>query len=175
VLDMSTTSIPWGRLALAQKEKRRIPKEWGLDERGEPCDDPVLIRGLHPIAGPKGSGLAMLIDVFASLFAGMAWGPHIVQMYGQLDRPRGLGHFVAAWDIGALGDPAAFGKAVDAMIAELTSLSPAEGHEQVYFPGQIEAITYRRRSQEGIPVEPGLLDELHALGERLGVPPPVYR
>ncbi len=174
VLDMSTTSIPWGNLALAQKEGRKIPPTWGLDAGGEPCDDPPRIRGLHPIAGPKGSGLAMIIDTFSNLFGGMAWGPHIVQMYGQMERRRGLGHFFAAWDIGAMDESAGFLHQMDAMIDELHSLPTAPGHERVRYPGEIEALTTRRRAEEGIPVEPGLAKELDDLGERLGIAKPIY-
>ena len=175
VLDMSTTSIPWGNLALALKEGRSIPPEWGFDGEGKPCEDPARIRGLHPIAGAKGSGLAMMIDVFADVLAGMAWGPHIVQMYGEMDRRRGLGHFVAAWDIAAVQDPAAFQRNVDGMIEELHALPPAAGHDRVYYPGEIEALETRRRTRNGIPVEPGLAGELDALAARTGIAPPRRR
>lgn len=70
ILDMATTSVPFGKLALAKAEGRPIPAEWGIDAQGHPTTDPNNVVGLHPIAGPKGSGLAAVIDVFSNLFVG---------------------------------------------------------------------------------------------------------
>ncbi|NLF01501.1 MAG: Ldh family oxidoreductase [Anaerolineales bacterium] len=169
VLDMATTSIPYGKVALAQIEGRPIPSDWGFDGEGHPTTDPRRIAGLHPIAGHKGSGLAMVIDIFCSVLTGMAWGPHINRMYIDLDEPRKLGHFVMALDIGRLMEPALFRQRLGEMLREFRELPPAEGVERVYYPGEIEGLRAEERRRDGIPIEPGLWWELHALGERLGV------
>ena len=172
VLDMATTSIPYGKVVLAQREGRPIPEDWGFDADGKPTTDPSRIAGLHPVAGPKGSGLAMVIDIFSSLFSGMAFGPHIVPMYGDMERPRKLGHFISAWDIGRFVDKADFIRRLDAMIEELHAIPAAEGFDRVLFPGEIEAIRAEERMRQGVPLEEGLLDELSGLGARLGIPFP---
>ena len=99
VVDMATTTIPYGKIALAAIERKPVPEHWGADVDGHPTTDPSRVVGLHPVGGPKGSGLAMAIDIFGSVLAGAAWGPHIVRMYGDPESPRGLGHFFAAWDV----------------------------------------------------------------------------
>ena len=169
LLDMATTTVSWGKLILAQKEGRKVPSEWGLDEQGRPCDDPSRIRGLHPIAGPKGSGLAMVIDILSNLLAGMAFGPHVTGMYGELDRPRGLGHFLVAWDIARFIPLARFIEGVDRMIRELHDLPPAPGSVAVRYPGAIEGLRRRERERDGIPLEAGVFRELEELGQRHGV------
>ena len=80
VLDMATTSTAFGKIALAAVEGQPIPDTWALDADGNPTTDPAAVAGMHPFAGPKGSGLAMVIDIFCSLLAGMPWGPHINRM-----------------------------------------------------------------------------------------------
>jgi len=169
ILDMATTSIPWGKLALAQKEGRKVPPDWGVDEHGKPCEDPSLIRGLHPIAGPKGSGLAMVVDVLSNLFSGMAFGPHIVKMYGDMESPRGLGHFLSVWDIERFVPLDEFRRRMGEMIDELHRLPPAAGFERVLYPGEVEFFTREKREREGIPIEPGLYAELLELGRSSGV------
>ena len=84
---------PWPR-----PRASRSPTEWGFDADGKPTTDPHAIAGMHPIAGPKGSGLAMIIDIFCSVLSGMPWGPHINAMYGEMDRPPRVGAFIAALD-----------------------------------------------------------------------------
>ena len=172
ILDMSTTSIPYGRIALAKTEGKPIPPEWGFDEEGRPNTDPNRIAGLHPIAGPKGSGLAMVIDIFCSVLSGMPWGPHINAMYGQMDEPRKLGHFVMAIDIKRLMPLDLFKQRLGEMLQEFSAIPPADGFDRVYYPGQIEGERRQRRGVEGIPIDPGLYQELQGVGKRFGVPFP---
>jgi ureidoglycolate dehydrogenase (NAD+) len=175
VLDMATTSIPYGKIALAQTEGQPIPDTWGFDAQGNPTTDPHAIAGLHPIAGPKGSGLAMVIDIFCSVLSGMPWGPHINAMYGEPDQPRKLGHFVMALDVERLMPLEAFKRRLGDMLREFGALPPAEGFDRVYYPGQIEGLRQAQRAAEGIPLDPGLYAELAGLGERFGVPWPPQR
>ena len=169
VLDMATTSIPYGKIVLAQKEGMSIPDDWGFDEEGKPTDDPWAVQGLHPAAGPKGSGMAMVIDIFSNLFPGTAFGPHIVKMYGEMEKKRNLGHFLNAWDITAFVPYDSFIERIDSMIKELHQVKPAEGFDAVYYPGEIEALRMQERRASGIAIEDGLYGELEELGRRLGV------
>ena len=172
LLDMATTLAAWGKVALARIEGKPIPADWGMDAEGKPTTDPNAIAGLHPFGGSKGSGLAMIIDIFCSILAGMPWGPHINQMYGQMDQPRKLGHFVMAIDVRRLLPLELFKSHLGAMLEEFSALPPADGFNRVYYPGQIEGMNRERRRKEGLPIDPGLYAELTELGERFGVPFP---
>lgn len=170
ILDMSTTSIPYGKIALAKTENKPIPSDWGFDEHGNPTTDPEKIAGLHPIAGPKGSGLAMIIDIFSSILSGMPWGPHVNAMYGQLNEPRKLGHFIMALDIDKLMPLDLFKRRLREMLREFNALPPAKGFDRVYYPGQRAGERLQRRRVKGIPIDPGLYQELEELGQKLNVP-----
>jgi ureidoglycolate dehydrogenase (NAD+) len=172
MLDMATTSIPYGKIAVAQTEGKPIPPDWGLDEDGNPTTDPNKVVGLYPIAGPKGSGLAMIIDIFCSILTGMAWGPHINRMYVDMDQPRKLGHFVMALDIKRFMPLDVFKRRLAEMNAELTSMPPAQGFSRVYYPGQVEGEKRAARRVQGIPIDPGLWQELEGLSTRFGIPFP---
>lgn len=172
MLDMSTTGVAYGKVALAAVEGRTIPEHWGLDADGNPTTNPKAIAGLHPAAGYKGSGLAMVIDIFCSLLAGMPWGPHINRMYAEMEAPRHLGHFLMAIDVNRFLPLAHFKQHLGEMLQELTALEPAADFDQVCYPGQIEGLHRAQRRAEGIPIEPGLADELAALGRRYQVPLP---
>ena len=169
LLDMATSSIPYGKVALAAVEGKSIPDTWALDAEGNPTTDPNAVAGLHPVAGPKGSGLAMVIDIFCSMLAGMPWGPHINQMYAEMDGRRQLGHFLMAIDVSKFMPLATFKRNLAEMLDEFTSLEPAAGFDRVYYPGQIEGRRREQRRAEGIPVDPGLAEELAGLGQRFGV------
>ena len=170
ILDMATTSIPYGKIAMAKTEGTAIPSDWGFNSEGNPTTDPNAIAGLHPIAGPKGSGLAMIIDIFSSVLSGMPWGPHVNAMYGELDNPRKLGHFVMAIDVNRFMPLAIFKERLREMLGEFGDLPPADGFSQVYYPGQIEGLRREKRLVEGIPIPPGLFNELLELGKQYNVP-----
>jgi ureidoglycolate dehydrogenase (NAD+) len=93
-------------------------------------------------------------------------------MYGELDEPRKLGHFVMAWDVKRWMPLDTFKRRLGEMLEEFGQLPPAEGFEQVYYPGQIEGLQREQRRVEGIPIDPGLYQELAGLGQRFGVPFP---
>lgn len=172
VLDMATSAIPYGKIALAKVEGKPIPADWALDADGNPTTDPAAAAGLHPIAGPKGSGLAMVIDIFSSILAGMPFGPHINQMYAEMDEPRKLGHFIMALDVRRMMPLEVFQQTLHAMLNEFTALDPAEGFDRVFYPGEIEGLRREQRRAEGVPIDPGLREELTELGQRFNVPFP---
>jgi ureidoglycolate dehydrogenase (NAD+) len=172
MLDMATTSIPYGKIAVAQTEGKPIPPDWGLDEDGNPTTDPNKVVGLYPIAGPKGSGLAMIIDIFCSILTGMAWGPHINRMYIDMDQPRKLGHFVMALDIKRFMPLDVFKRRLGEMNNELNTMPPAQGFSRVYYPGQVEGERRMARRAQGIPIDPGLWQELEGLSARFNIPFP---
>jgi ureidoglycolate dehydrogenase (NAD+) len=110
----------------------------------------------------------MMIDIFCSLFLGLPFGPHIVKMYGDMDRHRRLGHVFAVWDISRFVALDEFRSRIGTMIDELHSVPPAEGAGQVLFPGELEGRRRKDRSLRGVPIESGLAAELRDLGDRSG-------
>ena len=169
MVDMATTTIPYGKVALAAVENKMIPDDWGVDADGNATNDPNQVVGLHPASGPKGSGLAMAVDIFGSLLAGMPWGPHIQRMYGDLDSPRRLGHFFAAWDVSRFVPLDRFKRTLGEMCDELNAQSPAPEFKRVCYPGQLESERRKLNAAEGIALDSGLYDELAELGRSVDV------
>lgn len=169
VLDMATTSVPYGKVEVAKVEGKPIPDNWARDEDGNKTTDPNQVVGLYPIAGPKGSGLAMIIDILGGVLAGMPWGPNVTQMYKEMDKPRKLGHLFIGIDVKRFMPVETFRVNLKGMLDELSSQEPAEGFDRVLYPGQLEGERRERRKIKGVPIDTGLYEELRQLGESLGV------
>ena len=172
ILDTATTSIPYGQIEVAAREGKSIPPDWAVDADGNPTTDPASVVGLHAAAGPKGSGLAMVIDILGSLLSGMPWGPHINQMYREMESPRKLGHFFVAIDVEKFLPVASFKANLGDMLSELTGMLPADGFDRVMYPGQPEGLRRAESQERGLSVAPGLRAELEQLGARFGVTMP---
>ncbi len=175
VLDMATGAVAWGKIFLAQQEKRRIPTTWALDRSGLPTDDPdaAADHGLiQPFGGYKGYGLSLLIDLLTGVLSGGGFSTHVRTLYQELETPSQVAQTCAALRIDAFMPLEEFCRRVDAIIDEMRSCPTAPGVERVFVPGEIEEETERRRRAEGIPLRAALQEELRSLGAQLGVAAP---
>src|SRR5262249_21207803 len=110
VFDMATSEAAMGKIRLAAKAKEPIPDNWAVTQHGTPTTDATeAIAGmLLPAGGPKGFGLAFVIDLICGLLSGGAWGPGVQPLYGEFTTPYDCSHFFMAIDIAHFGDPDAF-------------------------------------------------------------------
>src|SRR5699024_875433 len=95
ILDMATSQVAYGKILNARERNETIPKNWWLDDKGQPTDDPESVRALQSIAGPKGYGLALAVDVLSGILTNSPFGLQIPP-FQDFEKPRGLGHFFIA-------------------------------------------------------------------------------
>ena len=69
-----------------------------VDEKGVPVTDPHKVNALVPMAGAKGYGLMMLVDVFSGVLLGVPFGKHVSSMYHDLSEGRGMGQLLIVMD-----------------------------------------------------------------------------
>jgi ureidoglycolate dehydrogenase (NAD+) len=162
VIDLSTTHAAWGKVLVARQENKPIPPDWGVDKDGKATTDPHQVVGLAPTGAHKGYALAAMVEILCAHLAGVPFGLHVTKMYGELDKPRNLGHFMLALDVSRYTDPQTFA----AQLAAFAAGAHAEGG---LAPGDPERMTAERRRREGIPLG-STVDELNALAQELGVP-----
>ena len=163
IIDMSTTHVAWGKILVARQEGKPIPADWGVDKEGKPTTDPNAVVGLAPTGAHKGYALAMMVEILCAQLAGVPFGRHVTKMYGELDKPRNLGHFMLALEVKRFTDHTSFLTQIDLFLQEIRG-------EGALAPGDPERLTAERRRREGIPLGT-TLDELNALARELGVPP----
>lgn len=161
VMDLSTTHVAWGKILVARQERKPIPPDWGVDQDGKPTTDPHAVVGLAPTGGHKGYALAMMVEILCAQLAGVPFGRHVTKMYGELEKPRNLGHFMLALDVGRFTDPGLFLSQIEFFANEMRG-------EGALAPGDPERQSAERRRREGIPLG-STLQELNALAGALGV------
>ncbi|NOY42729.1 MAG: Ldh family oxidoreductase [Planctomycetes bacterium] len=168
-LDMATSITPWNSIMNAVTDQAEIPLGWGVDAAGQDTTDASKVTAVYPFGGYKGSGLGLLIDVLCAMLGGAPIGPDIPAMYGDLTQRRMLGGLVGVIDIGRFVNPTLFRQRIGDLVQRWTTLPTVEGQDQVLFPGQPEIETCKRRLREGIPVSPGVLEELKQSAQQLGI------
>jgi L-2-hydroxycarboxylate dehydrogenase (NAD+) len=177
VLDMATSIVPIGRVALRQKAGQAIPKGWGINARGELTQDPAeIINGgaLLPLGGPaelrgyKGFGLSLLVDLLSGVLAGAAFGKGVG--HPAEHRQAGIGHFFAAIKIENFRPVDYFKDEMDEYIRELKSTRKLPGQERIYIHGEKEFEQAERYEKEGVPLLREVVDSLEEAGNAAGVP-----
>ena len=171
VLDMTPSAAALGKLILAQKLGKSIPLGWALDADGNPTTDPGAGRAgsLIPIGGPKGSGLAIVVDILSGILSGSGFGPHLHDLYEDLEHPQGIGHFLGAINISSFIDPAVFRASVSQMSREIKHLRRAPGVEEIFLPGERSLRRREKNLREGISLPDAVTAELRDLGKPYGI------
>jgi ureidoglycolate dehydrogenase (NAD+) len=168
LLDMSTAAVALGKVMAAKDAGRDIPEGWAIDTNGNPATDPHKVAALLPMAGAKGSGLSLMIEMLTSVLAGNAViGPVLTGT-----KKGGFNGLVLAIDPVAFGAPEAFSAEVTLLANAIHSLEPAQGNDKVFLPGERSAQTGRDRAENGIPLAVGTAQRLATKAKALGVPVP---
>lgn len=158
ILDMAIAEASWGKIETLGMYGLPIPGSWALDAAGESTTSASDSKTLMPAAGARGSGLGFLCSALTSALIGRRTPIH------KVENPFGPGsdHFFQAIDPSHFGDPARFLKEIDATIADIRALTPAEGVDQVRVAGELEWERSEQWRSAGIPLH---RTHVAALGE----------
>jgi len=161
-LDMATSAVAAGKIALAVARNEQIPRGWIIDAQGRHTTDPRDYRkggALLPLGGSegyKGSGLAAMVEVLCGLLTGLGFG---VEPTGR----HNDGCFMAVFNVAAFRPLKDFRKEVAEFARYLKSTPTSEGSQGVFYPGEIEYLREQERRKSGIEVEDATWDKLRAL------------
>jgi LDH2 family malate/lactate/ureidoglycolate dehydrogenase len=176
LLDMATSVVDKGKIQLMAKEgQKTIPFGWALDAEGRDTQEvgAVLNGGMMlPVGGPKGYGLALVVEILSAMLSGADFGPHLGNMYTDFTRPQNAGHFFAALDISGFVPPVAFYSRMERLADELRAVPRREDCPEILMPGEIESRCEARYRVQGIPIEPAVLAEITRIAVSFGVEPP---
>ncbi|MDA8215990.1 MAG: Ldh family oxidoreductase [Dehalococcoidales bacterium] len=172
VLDMATSAVSRGRIILAASRGEKIPLGWAVDRDGKPTEDAAEgVKGfVMPMAGYKGYGLSLLVDILCGTLTGAAFGPHVGSLYEEFSRGQDVGTMFGAFQVSRFMPAERFKARVDQEICEIKSCRLAEGSERIYLPGEIEFEKKQTRLREGIPLDLVRMAEFSDIGKELGVP-----
>src|SRR5712671_5690990 len=168
VLDMATSVVSMGKLNQAKRTGEPIPAGWALDKDGKPTTDSQAAHVPLPMAGPKGSGLSLMIECVTSLVAANPLLAESLEGTPEGRRHRQNG-FVMAIDLAQFGDPENFRREVDRLVNALKALPVDPEAGEILMPGERGRRTFESRTRNGIPIPRAIHDELQALANRLGV------
>ncbi|KAK1468623.1 malate/L-lactate dehydrogenase [Colletotrichum melonis] len=172
ILDMAPSVAARGKIYKAKRRGEKIPLDWALDAEGRPTDDPTAALGgvMLPMGGPKGSALAIMMDVFSGVFSGSAFAGHVTNPYDP-SKPADVGHFLVAIKPDLFMSLDDFRERMDYLYQRVVGSDKAAGVDRIYFPGEIEQLQQQEREKTGIPLVQAEIDALNEEATKVGAKP----
>lgn len=143
-VDMALSAAAMGKIRNAAAEGRPIPQGWATDRDGAATTDPdAAIAGmLLPAAGPKGFGLAFMIDLLCGGLSGGGIGAEVRPLFGMLEKPYGSANLFMAINVDHFQPLREFAARAGQAVSAVASIRRAPGVERIYAPGEL---AYHRR------------------------------
>lgn len=140
IFDCACSTVAEGKIINARNAGKEIPQGWAVDINGKPTTDPAeALKGfILPAGGPKGYGLAVIMEILSGVLTNSATGTHLTSIYADVDKSQNCGNFFTAIKIDAFDDINAFKTRMDAYIRDMKNSKCAEGVSEIYMPGEIE-------------------------------------
>ena len=176
VLDMATSIVPLGKIAVYKKTGQSIPEGWAIDKDGALTQDPSeMINGgaLLPLGGPelmrgyKGYGLSMLVDLLSGVLGGAAFGQKVGKP-GK-DGNADVGHFFAALKIENFRPVDYFKADMDDYIRTIKASPKQPGQEQIFIHGEKEDALTEKFMIDGLPLLDEIVQALEKAGQQAGI------
>jgi len=170
VVDMANTGVARGKIYLARQKRQPIPPGWAIDINGVPTTDPqAAIDGIIlPMAEHKGYAIAMMVDVLSGVLTGSGFLSQVHSPYKTAEKSN-CGHLMIALDIAQIQPLAEFNARMERYIAEIKSVPLAQGFDEIFYPGEMEARNDERNRREGLALPEDTLTDLARIARETGL------
>ncbi|MDI6893872.1 MAG: Ldh family oxidoreductase [Bacillota bacterium] len=175
VLDTALSVVARGHIIMAARRGKPIPEGWAIDLEGRPTTDPeaALLGSVLPIAGYKGYGMALMLEILTGVLAGGTFGSDVGRFAGgDPRRPVDMSHLVVVLRVASLMDVAEFRARVARLLQQVKSSRRPDTAGEVLVPGERSWRKRERRLREGIPLEEATAVILRKVSCDLDLEPP---
>jgi LDH2 family malate/lactate/ureidoglycolate dehydrogenase len=171
LVDMASSVIARGKIVEAAKRGEQIPEGLALSPDGSPTTDAKSAEAgvVLPFAGPKGSAIAILVDLLCGVLSGAAFSKHVNNLYNEFKEPQNNGQFFLAVDPELFMPREEFLARVDQFIDLLKDTPLAQGFDQILMPGEPELQREADFRRTGIPLANNVVDEITSIGASYGI------
>jgi ureidoglycolate dehydrogenase (NAD+) len=169
VFDMGTAAISLGKLAQLARNGEPVPPDSAVDKDGVRTTDSTKAVTPLPVAGAKGSGLSLMIEILTSILASNPILADALEGTGNKNRHR-QNALVLAIDIAALGDMTHFVAEVQRLARAIKGLPREDAAVDILLPGERGDRAYKRNQANGISLSPRTTQDLERLAAEYGVP-----
>jgi LDH2 family malate/lactate/ureidoglycolate dehydrogenase len=152
--DMASSVVARGKIRKAARNGENIPDNWATDSEGNFTTDPnaALKGALLPMSGPKGSAIALAVDIMSGMLSGAQYAPNLKSFHTP-EGATGVGASLIIIDISRFMKLDAFKEHMQGYVESIKGMKKAKGFDEIYIPGEIEYNKEQKSYKEGIELD----------------------
>ena len=163
IFDSSVSMINRGKIRVAARAGKKIPKGVALDKFGNSTTDAKkALKGVQlPIAGFRGSGFAWMVDILSGLLTGGNHGGKVKDPFDDFTGPQNIGHlFIVMKSNIFVGN---YNQRIKENIKRIKRLPRIKGIKEILYPGQSKYKRYTKNSNKEIRISNDVRKDLELL------------
>jgi LDH2 family malate/lactate/ureidoglycolate dehydrogenase len=163
ILDTSMSIINRGKIRVAAKTGKKIPKGVALDKFGKPTTNAKkALQGVQlPIAEFRGSGLAWMVDILSGVFTGGNHGGKVKDPFDDFSGPQNIGHlFIVMKSNLFVGN---YNQRIIENIKRIKRLPKIKDVKEILYPGQRKQRRYKKNLNKEINIPANIAEDLKKL------------
>lgn len=167
--DMASSVVARGKIRKAARNGEAIPDNWATDSEGNFTTDPnkALKGALLPMGGPKGSAIALAVDIISGMLSGAKYAPNLKSFHAP-EGATGVGASLIVIDISRFMELDVFKEHMRGYIESIKGMKKAKGFDEIFMPGEIEYIREQKSYKEGIELDEKAVAAIDKLLEAVG-------
>lgn len=171
LVDLSTAAYAGSSLRKTSTAGGQLPPGVALDANGQPTTEPAAASQgcLLPAAGPKGFGLALMVEILSGLLTGAAIGREVGSLFFTWDRPVNIGHLFIAINIEHFMPKKVFLDRLQTLLGWVAECPRQHETEAIRFPGELRGQYATLYERNGIPLDERAVQALNRLADEFKV------
>ncbi len=163
ILDTSVSMINRGKIRVAAKTGKKIPKDVALDKNGQPTTDAKkALAGVQlPIAGFRGSGLAWMVDILSGVITGSNHGGKVKDPFDDFTGPQNIGHLFITIKTNLFVNN--YNNRIKENIQRIKKLPRIKGTKKIVYPGQNKFSRFAKNIKKKINIPKKIKREIEIL------------
>jgi len=163
ILDTSVSVVNRGKIRVAARTGKKIPKGVALDKSGKPTiDAKKALAGVQlPIAGFRGSGLAWMVDILSGVMTGGNHGGKVKDPFDDFSGPQNIGHLFIVIKPNLF--VANYNQRIKENIKRIKRLPKIKGVKEILYPGQNKFKRYKKNINKEINIPTNIAEDLKKL------------
>ena len=168
-MDIALSEVAKLKVVQYQKEGKKVPDGWVVDENGLPTNTPQGNNfSMCPMSAHKGYCIAFLVEALTTVLSGgnfdiKSW------LFAPPEVKSNLGHTMIVIDLKKMMDPMQFASRLEEYTNEIVNAPKALGSEKIFFPGEPNWINYDKAVIEGIDLPEATVEAAKTLAEMSGI------
>lgn len=149
-MDIALSQVAKLKVVQYQKEGKKVPDGWVVDENGLPTNDPQGNSfSMSPMSAHKGYCLAFFVETLTTVLSGgsfdiKSW------LFAPPETQSNLGHTMLVINVNKMMDPAQFAQRLEEYTASIVNAPKAVGSDKIFYPGEPNWCSYDAAVENGL-------------------------